>query len=119
VPFAPQVAAACSALEMEFNAAQTTVIAARTTLTPQIAAAEAAIAAACPKPRAALIACRSAHKVEDAQIRSLVTQWHAAAHQFQASLQVARTKFWTVIHTIPGYATMANGQLQPQQHQQR
>ncbi|HEX5223537.1 MAG TPA: hypothetical protein VFW29_00275 [Solirubrobacteraceae bacterium] len=114
VPFAPQVAAACTALETEFNSAQMTVVAARTALQPQIAAAQAQVAAACPKPRAALIACRSARKVQDAQIRALVAQWHAAAHQFRGSLQTARTAFWTTIHSVPGYMTMANGQLHPQ-----
>ncbi|HEY2201523.1 MAG TPA: hypothetical protein VGH56_06520, partial [Solirubrobacteraceae bacterium] len=103
-------------LETEFNGAVTTVVNARNTLQPQITAAEAQVDAACPAPnqRAALLACRSTHKAEDAQIRSLVAQWHAAAHQFQGSLQTARTKFWDTIHTVPGYVTMANGQLQPQ-----
>jgi len=116
VQFAPTVAAACSLLETEFTGAQTTVLNARNTLQPQIASAEAQVNAACPTPaqRAQLIACRTTHKAEDAQIRSLVAQWHAAAHQFQSSLQTARTKFWDTIHTVPGYGTMANGQLQPQ-----
>ena len=60
--FAPAVLADCQALQAEFTAAQTTVLAARAVLTPQIAANRAAILAVCPTPhrRAAPSASRSA-----------------------------------------------------------
>jgi len=98
---AVQVTADCAALQATFTVAQTTVVAARAALLPQLAADRAAVRAACPNPKVVRAACRKAHKLDDAAIVSILHQLHAARHAYYKSVEAARRQFWAAIKSLP------------------
>jgi hypothetical protein len=102
--FAVQVTADCAALEATFTQNHALVLAARTAILPTLTADRAAVHAACPNPKARpiLLACKQAHKTNDAAIRSLVAQLHLAYHTYFKSIEAARGAFWSAIHALPG-----------------
>jgi uncharacterized protein len=104
VPFAAQVAADCTALQTAFTNATTTVVTARATIEPPLAAARAALKAACPNPSPKTLphTCAVAHHANDATIKALAKERQAAVHSYFATIEAARTVFWTAFKTLPG-----------------
>ncbi|HTB71562.1 MAG TPA: hypothetical protein VK707_11310 [Solirubrobacteraceae bacterium] len=98
--FAPRVNVDCSALQGSFAAAQASVLAVRQTLTPQLSADRAVIAAACP-PGPRSHACRQAHHADDPAIDTLAHQLQVAARNYYRAIELARQRFWNAIHALP------------------
>jgi hypothetical protein len=102
-PSAAQVLADCSTLQSTFTSAQSTVLAARGTIAPQVAADHAAIAAACPAPANPPSAtCVQTRKIEKAALDALQSQRIAAAMTYYHAIDAARHHFWAAIRTLPG-----------------
>jgi hypothetical protein len=101
-PFAAMILADCMALQTAFTAAQTTVVAARTTINAQIATEQAAINAACPRPRTHKHACGLAHRAHDPALTLLHKERAAAVQAYFTSINNARHTFWAAFHSLPG-----------------
>jgi hypothetical protein len=102
--FATQVLADCTTLQSGFTAAQTAVLAARATITPQIAADRKKIDAACPTPADQHPACVGVRAHEGAAIEVLKHQMVLAAHHYYRSIEMGRVHFWRAISALPGEA---------------
>jgi len=100
--FATTVLADCQALQREFTAAQTTVLAARAVLTPQIAADRAAILAVCPTPTDAQPVCVQVRDARHAALVVLQRQRVHAARRYYRTVEAARDRFWNAIRALPG-----------------
>jgi hypothetical protein len=107
-----EVQAACTTLQSSFTQAATTVLSARNTLEPQIAADRSSTAAACATAKPVL-ACNHTRHANEIAIHSLAVQLRLAKHTYFVSVDAARTAFWAVIHTIPGEHRAAADQPQP------
>jgi hypothetical protein len=99
---ATEVLADCTALQSAFTTAQTTVLAARAALAPQIAAEHAAIRTACPLPTTQTPACHSARKLDSAALKVLHAQKVLASRHYYSSIEEARKRFWSAIKAFPG-----------------
>jgi hypothetical protein len=96
-----QVLADCALLESNFLAAQSTVLAARASITAAIVADRAAITTACPPPSAGLPACESTRSSEQLAIKALRLQQVQAAHSFYLAIEANRRHFWSAIRALP------------------
>jgi hypothetical protein len=101
-PFAPQVMADCTALQNTYTTAAATVLAARATLTAQIAAELADVTAACPKPSHQPPACFHTRARHDPAIGALTHQLAHAALQFFRTIDAGRHRFWIAVRELPG-----------------
>jgi|GEM_PF-2504974 hypothetical protein len=101
-PFAAQITADCAALQTQFNEAQSKVLTTRAAVLPQIAADRAAVKAACPSPKVMPKGCTLAHRQNAPAIAALSAQWRAAVHGYFATIEAARTQFWTALKAFPG-----------------
>jgi hypothetical protein len=100
--FATQVLADCTALQSGFTAAQSTVLAARAALTPQIVADRAAITAACPTPGAQSAPCVHARSINELAIHKLRHQLRHASRRYWRTIELNRRHFWNAIRGLPG-----------------
>jgi hypothetical protein len=100
--FAPRILADCTALETGFTAAQSAVVTARTTLGAALAADQAAITAACPKPMLGHPACARVRNTENAAIDALQHQRLDAIRRYWRTVETNRRIFWNAIHALPG-----------------
>jgi hypothetical protein len=101
--FATQVTADCTALQSTFSTAQSTVLAARSAISAQIAADRALTGAACPaSAKAPTVACRHTRAVNDLAIDRLHRQMHHAVRRYYRTIEAARERFWNAIHALPG-----------------
>jgi len=100
--FAPQIAADCALLQTGFTSAQTTVLAARATITSAIAADRAVVTAACPPPMVGKPACESTRHTESVAIGVLRQELIAAAHRYYLAINANRHAFWHAIHALRG-----------------
>jgi hypothetical protein len=100
--FAARVLVDCTALQTTFATAQSTVLAARTTLTAQIAADRALIAAACPTPENQPPACVQTRAQDDPALDALKRQLHHATRHYYRTIEAARDRFWKAIRGLPG-----------------
>ncbi|HWX96739.1 MAG TPA: hypothetical protein VNZ01_07785 [Solirubrobacteraceae bacterium] len=100
--FAAQILANCTALHTAFTAAQTTVLAARTTLTAQIVADRAAIKTACPTPKDTAALCLNTRAVDGPAIKTLRSQRLLAVRTFYKTVEASREAFWKAFRALPG-----------------
>jgi hypothetical protein len=100
--FAAQVTADCTTLLTGFTTAQSTVIAARATLTAQIAADRALTAAACPTPHNQPATCFPTRAGDDAAIEALNKQLAHAIRHYYRTIEAGRDHFWKAIKALPG-----------------
>jgi hypothetical protein len=100
--FAPQIAADCALLQTRFTTAQTTIVAARTTITGAIAADRAVIVATCPRAMIGKPACESTRHTESVAIGVLRHQLLAAARHYFLTIEANRHAFWHAIHSLRG-----------------
>ena len=113
--YATQVATDCTTLKSGFTAAQTAVLAARTSLESGVAADKAAIAAVCTPPVANHPLCRSTRKSERLAIKALRAEHVAAVHLYYRTIEANRRTFWAAIHSLPGSASVpADTPIPPQ-----
>jgi hypothetical protein len=99
--FAPRVLADCAALQSGFTAAQSEVLAARTTLGSALAADRAAIVTACPAPMVGHTPCEHIRATENVAIAALRRQLVHAARRYFRIVEAHRLAFWRAIHAIP------------------
>lgn len=104
--FAAKVTADCTALLNGFTSAQSTVIAARTTLTAQIAADRALTAAACPTPHHQPAVCFQTRPQDESAIHALNLQLTRAVRHYYRTTEAGRDRFWKAIHSLPGEARL-------------
>jgi hypothetical protein len=100
--FATQVMADCTALQNTFNTATATVLAARTTLSAQIAADRSIVTAACPKPNNQPPACLQTRAQDDPTIQALRLRLVHAVRHFYRTIEAGRDRFWNAIRALPG-----------------
>jgi hypothetical protein len=105
-PYAKLIATDCTTLQNEFTAAQSVVLAARTSLESGVTADKAAIAAVCTPPVANRAVCRSTRKSERLAIRGLRVEHVAAVHLYYRTIEANRRTFWAEIHALPGSASL-------------
>ena len=99
---AATVLADCAALQANFTAAQTAVLATRASIASQVAADAALIKAACPQSQVGKPACENARHSENAAISSLHAQGRAAARLYYKTIEANRHTFWHAIHLLLG-----------------
>jgi len=112
--YAPQVLADCAALQSTYSSATATVLAARTVLTPQIAADKRALAAACRTSARRDAACRRARPGDSQAIAALKAQLHGDVSSYHASLEAGRRSFWHAIHALRGESKLPGDKPVPQ-----
>lgn len=100
--FAPQVLADCAVLQNAFNAAHSTVLAARAATAVAITADRAVIAAACPKPLTHRPLCDRTRDPELRAIAALERQQIRAARRYYRTIEANRRIFWRAIRALPG-----------------
>jgi hypothetical protein len=101
--FATRVSADCAALESNFTAAQTAVLATRAAISAQIASERDAINAACTATvKAVRPLCRSTRHSDESALRSLRRQMHAAAKRYYRTAEAGRQRFWNDISSLRG-----------------
>lgn len=100
--YATQVTADCAKLTSDFNAAQATVLAARASIEPQIAALKAATKTACPTPGHQTALCHSTRKTNEDAVTVLNRQMHQAARHYYEAVEASRHAFWRSVKSLPG-----------------
>ncbi len=99
---APMIATDCATLLANFTAAQTAVLAARTSLGAQIAADQALKAAACPPALERKASCLNAKHTENAAIHALKVQRRNASRLYYKTIESDRGAFWHAIKQLRG-----------------
>jgi hypothetical protein len=100
--FARQILANCTALQSAFTAAESTVVAARTTLTAQIMADRAVVGTACPKPKGTAPLCLQTRSQQSKAIATLRAQRLLAVRQYYKTVEANRATFWKAFRSLPG-----------------
>jgi hypothetical protein len=100
--FATQILADCTTLQTAFTAAQSTVLAARTTLTAQITADRAVVTTACPTPKDTAVLCLQTRSQENKAIAALRAQRLLAVRHYYKTVEANRAAFWHAIRALPG-----------------
>src|ERR1700694_2421723 len=88
------VAAACTILQAAFTAAQTTVLASRATIEPQMIANRTAINTACPTPTHQPVTCHAVRVKDVAANKALKEQLRLAVKSYFVAVDTARRAFW-------------------------
>jgi hypothetical protein len=98
---AASVLADCGALQANFTAARTAVLAAETSIAQSRASERAATKLACAG-REHSASCISARRKHGKAIEALESQRVHAAHTYYHSVEAGRRAFWTAIRALPG-----------------
>ena len=96
------VAAACTILQAAFTAAQTTVLASRATIEPQMIANRTAINTACPTPTHQPVTCHAVRVKDVAANKALKEQLRLAVKSYFVAVDTARRAFWHTFRSLPG-----------------
>jgi hypothetical protein len=113
--FATQVLADCTALQSTFTTAQSTVLAARATLTAQITADRAAITTACPTAKDQQPLCVQTRSRQGRALGALKHQLARAARHYYRAIEASRDRFWKAIRALPGEGRVHEDQPIPLQ----
>jgi hypothetical protein len=100
--FATKILADCTLLQSSFTVTQSTVLAARTAITAQIAVDRAAITTACPTTKDKQPVCLQAHASNEPAIGALKRQLRTATRRYYKTIEANRARFWNAFRSLPG-----------------